>query len=88
MIAAVAPSVRKPSRLADEVLARLQESGHRTLCQLRVEERHGQVTVSGRVPSFYLKQMAQVIASTVDGVHRVCNETVVAPAEREPAMAG
>ena len=32
------------------------------------------VTISGRVPTYYLKQLAQNIASNVPGSGRICNE--------------
>lgn len=35
------------------------------------------IVLQGTLPSFYLKQMAQVLAKSVDGVALVVNETVV-----------
>ena len=81
-------SSRRPSQLAEQVQSRFLESGHQPLRALRVEERHGQVTVSGCVPSFYMKQLAQTIASNVDGVHRVRNETTVEKSNADSMLVG
>jgi osmotically-inducible protein OsmY len=77
MVALATPLSEQRSILVEKVRNRLSESGHPALRQLQVDETHGLVVVSGRVPSFYLKQLAQTLAGAVDGVHRVCNRTVV-----------
>ncbi|MFV2070844.1 MAG: BON domain-containing protein [Pirellulales bacterium] len=45
-----------------------------------VEYRQGTLTISGRVPSFYLKQVVQELFRQLDGVERVDNRVdVVCP---------
>jgi hypothetical protein len=69
------------SPLAREVSQQLIDSGRLRLRQIRVQEHdRGTVVLSGHVPSFYLKQLAQSIAGSVNGVASVRNETVVARA--------
>jgi len=86
MVALLTP--RRPSQLAQKVQSRFLESGHQPLRALNVEERHGQVIVSGCVPSFYMKQLAQTIARAVDGVHRVRNETTVQKSNEDRILVG
>jgi osmotically-inducible protein OsmY len=80
LVAPPPPSTHRPgSQLASRVSCQLQASGRPALQELQVEERHGTVTLSGQVPTFHLKQLGQVIAGSVEGVARVCNQIVVAP---------
>jgi hypothetical protein len=64
-------------QLLDGVLQALDSSGRRALrrVDIRVDERT--ITLSGRVPSFFLKQMAQHVTASVDGVSAVDNRLVV-----------
>ena len=48
-----------------------------TLRGIQVEVHAGSVVLSGRLPSYYLKQIAQVSAMRVDGVVQVRNEIQV-----------
>lgn len=59
------------------VEAQLRRSGHYDLRQLEVDERDGHVHLSGRVRTYYAKQLAQTIALSVEGVSTVENEVVV-----------
>jgi osmotically-inducible protein OsmY len=79
MAALPAPPRTEGSHLARQVVVQLQATGRPTLQEIRVHERHGTVVLSGHVPTFYLKQLAQAIASSVDGVNRVCNQMIVSP---------
>lgn len=82
MMATLPATARRPgstSCLAKQVADQLQATGRPTLQEIQVHERHGTVVLSGHVPTFYLKQLAQAIASSVDGVNRVYNEMIVAP---------
>lgn len=69
--------VRLDSPLASEVSQQLMESGRLRLRNVRVEESQGHVTLKGRVPSYYLKQLAQSIAVSVRGVDEIRNELTV-----------
>jgi osmotically-inducible protein OsmY len=41
--------------------------------------RDGVVTLRGRVPTYYMKQMAQILVGSLEGVQRVSNELLVSP---------
>lgn len=73
-------SVQDSSRfepLADEterlLSARLSRSGYQFLAQVACEYSAGVVVLSGTIPTFYLKQMAQELASHTPGVRQVRN---------------
>lgn len=65
------------STLVTQVAARLHACGHPSLRRLHVSAACDAVTLKGTLPSFYLKQMAQVLALSVDGVEHIVNDTVV-----------
>lgn len=65
-------------RLAELVEHALRATGHLTLCDAEVTVQAQVVTLIGRVPTFYLKQLAQTAAGAVEGIERVQNELVVA----------
>ena len=44
---------------------------------MNVDEVDGAIVLSGNVPSFYLKQVVQTIAGSVDGVRRLDNRVEV-----------
>ena len=67
--------------LAERVARALRASGFPPLRQVTVAARDGAVALLGRVPSFFLKQMAQETARTVPGVRGVVNGLDVTPAE-------
>jgi osmotically-inducible protein OsmY len=68
------------SPLAHRVLQQLVVSGHSPLRTIQVHEKHGTVVLRGSVPTYYLKQVAQVIARSVRGVAAIQNEMMVASA--------
>lgn len=61
------------AKVADLVSSRLQRSGYPWLRSVICEAHDGLVVLSGRVPSFYMKQIAQVLASHTPGVRGVDN---------------
>ena len=61
------------SDVASEVRRRLGDSSYCFLRAVRCEFADGTLTLSGRVPSFYLKQIAQTLGHKVDGVERIVN---------------
>ena len=70
------------SLLSRQVQRRLQESSYRAVRHVSVAQRVGVLTLFGRVPTFYLKQIAQSIAGKVEGVQAIDNQIEVAePAE-------
>ncbi len=52
----------------------LNRTGHGELRRVRLECDGETVTISGRVPTFYLKQLAQCVAVATPGVGRVNNQ--------------
>jgi osmotically-inducible protein OsmY len=52
----------------------LFRTGHRELRGLGLECHGDAVTISGRVPTFYLKQLVQSIASASPGVGQINNQ--------------
>ena len=65
--------------LRDAVLAALRCSGYRRLWSLECEVRDGQITLTGVLPSFYLKQVALTVAMRVEQVREVRNGIEVDP---------
>lgn len=63
--------------LSTRVAHRLVGSGRTRLRHVEVHEEAGAVILRGRVPSFYLKQVAQALAGSVQGVTAIRNEVVV-----------
>ena len=53
--------------------ARLRESGYLFLWGVTCEFNEGVLSLSGTVPTFYLKQVAQELASRTPGVREVSN---------------
>ena len=47
--------------------------------RLRIESRGGFVILSGRLPSYYLKQVLQTIVARVPGVREIDNHVAVEP---------
>jgi hypothetical protein len=66
-----------------EVEERLRRSGYLALHDISCLVSDGMVTLRGRLSSYYLKQVAQELASGVAGVRHVINRIeVFAPARR------
>jgi hypothetical protein len=70
--------------LAERVERALRATGYGPLRGIKVTVRARYVILGGRVPSYYLKQVAQTTALTVPGAHHVRNDLDVA---RPPAHA-
>lgn len=70
------------SEVIAQIHEKLQNSGHASLTRLRVHEGVDGYRMVGEVPTFYLKQVAQVLATQVllsqeGGSTRLANETIV-----------
>ena len=65
--------------IEDLVHRKLAESGYFSCRsrQISCEYHHGVLTLRGRVPSFYLKQMAQAVLKDIDGIERIDNQVDV-----------
>ena len=59
------------AELAHRVRLYLARVGHRTVAHLKVEVHDGVVTLCGRVPSYYARQLAIACAQRVAGVREV-----------------
>jgi osmotically-inducible protein OsmY len=71
---APAPPGPAPLALADAVREALALTRHGWLQRVTVVVESGAVVLRGRVPSFYLKQLAQVTVMAVAGVGQLRNE--------------
>ncbi|TWU16617.1 BON domain-containing protein [Allorhodopirellula heiligendammensis] len=70
------------SAVEHSVRAALRRCGRRPIMELRCDFSvsagdHVTVTLSGRLPSFYLNQLAQELVRRVPGVDQVCNRVRV-----------
>jgi osmotically-inducible protein OsmY len=63
--------------LRDAILNGLRQSGYRALARVQCEVVGGTVALSGVVPSFFLKQIAQTIIMRMSGVTRLTNRLEV-----------
>lgn len=59
------------------VQKRLSQSAYYALRYLSCQDHEGIVTIIGRVPSYYLKQVAQTIVSSIEQVGGVINRLEV-----------
>lgn len=64
-------------RLAGEVYRALLGTGRSGLQRVNIAVDGGQVTLQGIVPTYYMKQLAQELAMSVDGIERVHNDVTV-----------
>lgn len=71
------------ARLAHRVRVALRRSGHSELRNAEIKADEDAVTISGHVPSFYLKQLAQELAKVAAPTHRIQNDLDV----RNPSYA-
>ena len=75
----VMPAITEPGadeacgRIVGELLQRLQASSYCFLKAVSGEFADGTMTLRGRVPSYYLKQIAQTLAGNIAGVDRIVN---------------
>lgn len=62
-----------------EVQRKLRDSGYPSLGKLTCRVVEGQIILKGQVPSFYLKQVAQTLAASIDEHQIVKNLIEVKP---------
>jgi BON domain len=63
--------------LAGSVKRALHATGRGALCGVEVSVRARVAFLGGRVPSYYLKQVAQAVALAVPGIQHICNDLEV-----------
>jgi osmotically-inducible protein OsmY len=73
--------------VVEEVRSQLRGNPYQALKQISCEYRDGTLILHGRLPSYYLKQVAQTAVARVAGVERVVNHIEVATALREAGCA-
>jgi osmotically-inducible protein OsmY len=61
-----------------EAQSLLEQSNYLALRRLRCEFQDGRLVLNGRVPTFYLKQVAQTIVRQLPAVRRIDNRVDVA----------
>lgn len=87
------PANCRPSELAapqdlelpSRVRLTLSQTRHPAFHSLQVAEENGAIILDGELPSFYLKQLVQTIAGSVDGVRRLHNRVRVVRTTAIPA---
>jgi hypothetical protein len=70
------PAPPEPQQSAQ---ARLEASPFLPLRRLRCDGNADEVTIRGRVPTAYLKELSAMLVRSIDGVRRVTNEVEVLP---------
>jgi osmotically-inducible protein OsmY len=72
-------AVKLPSdtSICEQTISLLNDSGHRSLGRLDCRVHQGVIELSGKVPSFYLKQLAQAVALRVETARGVQNRVRV-----------
>ncbi|QDT67433.1 BON domain protein [Planctomycetes bacterium MalM25] len=65
------------SRVVHQAEDCLGASSHLFLRHVECHEEEGALCLEGKVPSFYLKQTAQSLLQSLDGVDRIVNRLVV-----------
>lgn len=63
--------------------SRLAETGYAGLQNVRCESEGDRMILSGIVPSYYMKQIAQTVAGQIDGVEQIDNRLEVRSARGE-----
>lgn len=63
--------------VSHEAESRLRDSSHLFLRHVRCGFDQGRLQLDGKVPSFYLKQLAQTLVQNVRGVERIDNRLTV-----------
>lgn len=63
----------------DLAQARLSTNPFLSLRCLRCQGQNGHVTISGRVPTGYLRDLSAMLVRSIDGVRRVTNEVEILP---------
>jgi hypothetical protein len=68
---------REDAFLAHEAECRLHNSAYSSLRDVHCTCHHGVLIITGRVPSYYVKQVAQSLVRTLDQVDEVVNDLEV-----------
>lgn len=71
------PPTSNDSAVTEAAESHLRQHSYLALKNISCECRHGQLTLRGCVPSFYLKQIAQTVVAQIDGIAGIRNEIEV-----------
>jgi osmotically-inducible protein OsmY len=80
-VKAVIASVDERSMVVRIAQRRLRRSPYHAIRAITCEFHEGVLTLRGRVPSYYLKQVVQELIRTVDRVSEINNRVGVGPPE-------
>lgn len=72
-----APAATPSAEVARQAQARLRDQTYHALRNVSCQYRDGVLTLNGRLPSYYLKQIAQEAVARVAAVQRVENHIEV-----------
>ena len=70
---------RESGTIVSAAHSRLRHSGRMPLRNVACSCCNGALILTGVVPSYYQKQMAQTLVATLDGVNRIVNNLEVVP---------
>ncbi len=73
-ITSITPQCRNPQAIQAAIQGALDLTGHGELHRIHAEFDDGALTITGQVPTYYLKQLAQNVALTVPGIEQIHNE--------------
>lgn len=73
----LSPVPSKSARMVAAAAGRLQSAGYHGLAEVTCEFHEGVLTLRGRVPTFYLKQVAQTVVRAVEDVTEIVNRIEV-----------
>jgi hypothetical protein len=81
-------SSRAKGFVLEQAHNRLATSSHRLLRSVHCDFDGEVLSVHGRLPSFYLKQLVQSLLGGLDGVHRIDNRVAVVSAFGRSSVPG
>jgi hypothetical protein len=85
---ATLPGCGRRMGIAETAETRLRKNSFLALRNIACNYAGGVLTLTGYLPSYYLKQVAQEIVAGVPGVQRVVNRVEVMPVARGEGIAG
>ena len=74
---AIAGTTARERRIEESAESRLRRSGYLALRDISCTCHDGEMTLWGRLPTYYLKQLAQHLVAEIKGVRRIINEIEV-----------
>ena len=69
--------MKRENQVAHAAMEKLEESSHLFLRHVHCYAKTGDLYLEGKVPSYYLKQTAQSLIQSIEGVGRVVNRLQV-----------